>query len=415
MNVFYSWQSDLNHETHLNFIRVALQRAIKLAGDTLGLEEANRPELDEAAKDRKGAENIVGAILRKIEAAAIYVADVTPINRTARGRLVPNPNVIFELGFASKAVGYERTVLVMNGAEGYEIKDMPFDIVQRPIIRYDLKPSSTPEKKDKELSRLAEALASAITTNLSDHLTQVAASQPITRRTALNSDPSRWKKDNVEMQGYGGQLSPIVLTGNARAYVRVSPAGWKGAIPLHNDFLKAPDNMRPEILPGTYTTGSSSHGRCEEGAVRYWRKHDTSNDNVIRSNNFSVFFEVTGELWTYIDAFFMYEGKTILDREAIFPAIKHTLTNSHAFLDHFNATSRRQVEAGFVGMAKSHLPVGNRSTRQSLKPTAILNETYDNWDASTQQAFRLGLLRKVYDAYALPLPSLEDLVEAEGR
>jgi hypothetical protein len=169
MNIFYSWQSDLNHDTHLKFIRTALEQAIARAGSDLNLEEANRPQLDEAAKNRVGAENIVSTILRKIEAAAVYVADVTPITTTERGRLVPNPNVVFELGWASRAINYERTIMVMNIADGHEIKDMPFDIVQRPIITFSLKPSSSAERREKELKRLADALTGAIATNHRAH------------------------------------------------------------------------------------------------------------------------------------------------------------------------------------------------------------------------------------------------------
>lgn len=170
MKVFYSWQSDLNHETHLRFIRSALTEAVARAGTELEFEEAERPEVDEAAKGRRGAENIVSAILNKIAVAAVYVADITPICVNKAGKLMPNPNVLYELGWASAKIGYERVILIMNDAEGYKPKDMPFDICQRPIISYTLKTGSSDIQRDKALSRLTVELAGAVKTDLASHI-----------------------------------------------------------------------------------------------------------------------------------------------------------------------------------------------------------------------------------------------------
>ena len=55
---------------------------------------------------------------RKIERAAVFVCDVSLINRGAGVRPTPNPNVLVELGYALAKVGWSRIVMVLNEASG---------------------------------------------------------------------------------------------------------------------------------------------------------------------------------------------------------------------------------------------------------------------------------------------------------
>ena len=75
--VFWSWQSDQPSRETRSLIRDALIAALdRIAVD---LEEADRPEIDHDTKDMPGSPDIVASILAKIEAAAVFIADVTPI------------------------------------------------------------------------------------------------------------------------------------------------------------------------------------------------------------------------------------------------------------------------------------------------------------------------------------------------
>ena len=58
-----------------------------------------------------GAPDIARAILEKIAAADLIVADISIINGDRDGRRTPNPNVLIELGYALCALGPERVVL----------------------------------------------------------------------------------------------------------------------------------------------------------------------------------------------------------------------------------------------------------------------------------------------------------------
>lgn len=74
-------------------------------------------------------------ILDKIERATVFIADVSLINSGFDRRpLTPNPNVLFELGYAVRALGWERILLVFNQASG-SIEQLPFDIrAHRPVV-----------------------------------------------------------------------------------------------------------------------------------------------------------------------------------------------------------------------------------------------------------------------------------------
>jgi hypothetical protein len=100
MKVFWSWQSDVSPKTCRSFIRVALVAAIERVGVELGVEDADRPEIDHDTKGEAGMVDIPATILRKISEAAVFVADLMPIIRGQNGKALPNPNVCIELGWA---------------------------------------------------------------------------------------------------------------------------------------------------------------------------------------------------------------------------------------------------------------------------------------------------------------------------
>lgn len=85
--VFWSWQSDLDGRVTRELIRSALDQAIgMLAAD---LDEAERPSLTSDTQGVAGTPDIVATILRKIDEAAVFVADVTPIAVSVEGSPVP--------------------------------------------------------------------------------------------------------------------------------------------------------------------------------------------------------------------------------------------------------------------------------------------------------------------------------------
>ena len=119
-----------------------------------------RLEIDEATRDLPGSPNIPTAILTKIEGADIFVADITTINADgpSHHRRVPNPNVLFELGFAVAKLGWSRIILLVNQEFG-DVALAPFDIDRQRVSTYRVKPDA----KGKDLKAQGDVLTALMT------------------------------------------------------------------------------------------------------------------------------------------------------------------------------------------------------------------------------------------------------------
>lgn len=135
--IFYSWQSDLDAKSNRYAIEDSLKETQKLLEkDSISV------VIDQATKREVGTPDIVETILKKITQSDIFVCDVTYINhdcRCSRGgsaiRKTPNPNVLFELGYALRILGWERVLIILNTNYG-KIDDLPFDLDKRRVLFY---------------------------------------------------------------------------------------------------------------------------------------------------------------------------------------------------------------------------------------------------------------------------------------
>lgn len=145
--VFYSWQSDLPNSTNRGFIQEVLETAAAsiAADETIAVQ----PVIDRDTKGVAGTPDIAATIFAKITAADIFVADVSIIGVVGE-RPTPNPNVMMELGYAVKALGWERVLLVFNEVSG-AIGDLPFDLRGRRLAHYRLAQGATKAEARKVL------------------------------------------------------------------------------------------------------------------------------------------------------------------------------------------------------------------------------------------------------------------------
>ena len=119
MKLFYSWQSD--EPTGRAFIADALRQV----SDVIGI------EIETATRDKVGSPDISATIIEKIDASDLFLADVSIINSMSEdARKMPNPNVMFELGYAMKSLGEDNIILVAN-TDITDIALLPFDIRNR--------------------------------------------------------------------------------------------------------------------------------------------------------------------------------------------------------------------------------------------------------------------------------------------
>lgn len=415
MKVFYSWQSDLDSSRHSDFIRSAIKSAIA-DRPSLELENADRPELDEAGAGRVDAESIIAVILKKISDAAVVVADVTPVTVVGNDKLTPNPNVLYELGYAAAKLG-NRLILVMNDAEGYRPKDMPFDIAQRPIITYTLPANPTAVQKKEAEKRLAKTLAGAINANVDDKRRSEANTVKITRTPHIVVDPSVWfEKGSFPAQGYHGRAIKLFVKSQPRAFMRIIPAGWQdNRVPDFDAFRQATNGDTPIAPYPEYPSGASSNIlHCAEGAAKYWRVSDTAQGDDLNADTLAVLFDTTGEIWVVnnLAMFLNQKNEWVFDFPYALRSWRTSLSAALRFMDAHHAFEKRLVIAGLNIVQKTLIPVARNSAREGMKRDAIVERESADWSETAQDAFMLQLFNKVRTAYTLPVGDMAAMEQA---
>jgi predicted nucleotide-binding protein len=80
----------------------------------------------------------------------MFISDISTINKTdiKSDRKTPNPNVMYELGYAVARLGWEKIILILSEEYG-TINDIPFDIRQHAITCYIL--SDLQKEKQKSI------------------------------------------------------------------------------------------------------------------------------------------------------------------------------------------------------------------------------------------------------------------------
>lgn len=163
--VFYAWQSDTDGKINKFFIRDALEKALARINNDPTIEDS--PRLDHDTKNVAGIPEIASTILTKIDVCSVFLADLTMVGRTnpsdKEPKLLPNPNVTLELGYAIRSVGSEAIICVMNESFG-PAKEQIFDLANRRWpITYNLASADASEKKSKQ-ETLSKQIETALRT-----------------------------------------------------------------------------------------------------------------------------------------------------------------------------------------------------------------------------------------------------------
>jgi len=137
--IFYSWQSDLPNKTNRGFLESCLKNVLKELKkiEPFSIEFT----IDRDTKNESGTPDIMESIFNKIEKSKIFIADISIINSESTGRKTPNPNVLIELGYAARSLGWGKVICLYNLDYG-SIDDLPFDLRQRRPLTYSLKDES---------------------------------------------------------------------------------------------------------------------------------------------------------------------------------------------------------------------------------------------------------------------------------
>lgn len=154
VSIFYSWQSDLPNSKNRGLINNCIKRATKQLLKTCP--QITELELEMDSRNESGTPDLAKSIFNKIDLCDIFIADISIINSKSQNRLVPNPNVLIELGYASKIIGWTKTICVFN-SEFAKIEDLPFDIRFRKPLVYN-----TTEELSAVRDQLTKSLFSSI-------------------------------------------------------------------------------------------------------------------------------------------------------------------------------------------------------------------------------------------------------------
>lgn len=147
--LFYSWQSDISVKDNKNYIETCLRKALRKLKREISVEL----NIDRATDKKIGTIDISNSIFTKINTANIFVADITIINgKTRKYKKTPNPNVLIELGYAARTIGWENIICVLNTKYGLP-ELLPFDIRNRRILLYN---------SDDDKKKLSDSLYLAI-------------------------------------------------------------------------------------------------------------------------------------------------------------------------------------------------------------------------------------------------------------
>lgn len=142
--IFFSWQSDLPNKTNRNLIENSIKLALKKMNQDSPYSLITK--IDRDTKGVLGSPDIVDSILTKIDKCGLFIADISIINSSLNGKRTPNPNVLFELGYAVKCLGWDRVICVFNSDFG-DVSELPFDLRNRRILTYETSNISETRKK----------------------------------------------------------------------------------------------------------------------------------------------------------------------------------------------------------------------------------------------------------------------------
>lgn len=409
--VFWSWQNDLPSKTNREFVRHALSVAVDRVSEQLDIEDVERIELDHDTKSAPGMVDIGQTILDKITKCAVMVADVTPICESEKGKALPNPNVMIELGYGLHALGHGRIIAIMNTAHGATVEDLPFDIRHKRILTYHLSEDADRSVRRSVREDLIKELAAAIKTNVTEMRDEKSSVEPIVGVASDPNSPGLWKASwPTRLDGPFGHAVELQPEFKSRAWLRIIPASYANDVPPISQLDRLPDEARLWAPVGRGNSGN--FGACDFGYVTYWI---SSNDEegIEYACNLAGFLEETGEVWLSDGTVFDEQrGQTFISYGHLLTNWAKGLSRGMACLDALGASKRRRVIVGVEGMAEARWPVQSgfvpgRSRKQGL----LVDQTKRDWPEKHCVDFLFGAWNKLRDAFNIDQMSDEDFVK----
>ena len=145
--IFYSWQSDnIKAKDILQQALEEVKAILKGKGISVSIEQGGGCSQFISIED---------SVRIKIRRSDIFVGDVTPVgNVSLKGKLLPNANVMYEMGVATECMKPDRILAVAMKGE-WKVEDLPFDFSHYTMLLYNPK-KDFQKLKDRIEARITE-------------------------------------------------------------------------------------------------------------------------------------------------------------------------------------------------------------------------------------------------------------------
>lgn len=409
MKVFWSWQSDHDGKVSHYFVRDALNDAIKTLKAESTLHEPTEADrrtqlhLDHDTKGNTGWVDITQSIFEKIEASAVFIADVTPVasspskkdgNREEVGmRPIMNPNVAIELGYALKALDWKKIIPIMNTAYG-SVERMPFDIdrTRRWAIRYNLKEGAAAADIKAARAKLASDFVNALRGYLA---VPDATRQPFPERPHVGTPAFFFPPHQpLGSDAFRDETLDYTLDKGPAFYLRLIP---RAELPRPLNLMHMLKNVTKLGAFGMVQGGLPREN--EEGAAIF---DPRGNDGAVDSVS-QVFRN--GELWgvnTTVLRPGMRQGTKWVHAQVVETVFQLSLASYVRFMrDICVSKPPYTVEGGIIGVKNWELFVThNQGAGENYGPMnsdVQLRQTLASDTEEEQERFLLKLFQKMFD------------------
>jgi hypothetical protein len=397
--VFYAWQSDRLERLNRHLIRFALNLAAKSISDDRAVDI--RVRIDADTEDVLGHVPVTDTTLKKIAVCDAFVPDLTFVAVTEAGKLVPNPNVMLEYGYAFRAKSHSVMIPVMNTAYG-PAEELPFDMAHlRHPLQYHLPATATNAER-----RLARK---ALTEEFERILRLMIAEAPVPQTTPFQEAQS------VASSGFFFPRAAAIATfgfpgeqeyrfeGDKVIYLRLFPKYSDGQPKPGRAGVKVLLHDRRAVNPMSATSGGIASAN-DYGWVAIDPRYNNMTQGITQAFP-------TGELWGINSQVFNLVAirRNIVSQEeaaTAFGVISAEKLYTHALENYVSvATSEMKlkppfvVELGAVGlkgvyMGAPHPEFSGGNYYGPIREASLVRR-YDLLD--TQRAALFDILRQFFD------------------
>jgi hypothetical protein len=419
MKVFWSWQSDTPGKVGRYFVRDALSAAITRLKEAPDIAEPIEREtrsalhLDQDRKGISGSPDLARVILEKIEQAAVFVGDVTPIGaapdpeQEAVTKKIMNPNVAIELGYALHALTDRALLMVLNEHYGSRA-NLPFDLQSKagPIM-FRLSPDADKDTIAAEARQLTGHFVEALRPYIEQQVEQERQQRPFPAAEPKDG-PARFRAagepigNRWDLAPFGSNIGNAVnLVGGPATWLRLMPSFDAGKTWTAQELREAARTviLHPFIWSGLYTVRAADG----IGFCNLLTPEDQETTSI-------VFAFESAEVWA-IDTWLLGTHPPEIFIGELEKEWATRLLEYGAFLRHLGVNPPYRWIAGITGVNHWHLqypaPPGQMRFSGWQGPECFADEiviegTYDN--AQSTIAALLPFFEKMYERCGIRRP-----------